>query len=182
MPEREEDERETGDEEQCVDERQRRARCHVVERHPRDEGDVARDEREHTGREEARQPGAEGDRSAMSSQHGLRRGGGKMGDPREGAASLLEWYFALKYRVFRRERRPDDGRRGLVMLQIDALAYAELRRAIELGYCPTIEHMVREEGLHPAPLVLRAALGDAVCPGGNLLRRERGNPRFPLLR
>src|SRR6185369_7601572 len=43
-------------------------------------------------------------------------------------------------------RRPDDGRRGLVMLQIDALAYAELRRAIELGYCPTIEHMVREEG------------------------------------
>ena len=32
------------------------------------------------------------------------------------------------------------------MLQIDALAYAELRRAIELGYCPTIEHMVREEG------------------------------------
>lgn len=32
------------------------------------------------------------------------------------------------------------------MLQIDALAYAELRRAIELGYCPTIERMVREEG------------------------------------
>src|SRR4051812_26230801 len=59
--------------------------------------------------------------------------------------ALLRWYFALKYRVFRRERRPDDGRRGLVMLQIDALAYAELRRAIELGYCPTIEHMVREE-------------------------------------
>ena len=59
---------------------------------------------------------------------------------------FLRWYFALKYRVFRRERRPDDGRRGLVMLQIDALAYAELRRAIELGYCPTIERMVREEG------------------------------------
>src|SRR6478736_7825054 len=59
---------------------------------------------------------------------------------------LLKWYFALKYRVFRRERRPDDGRRGLIMLQIDALAYAELRRAIELGYCPTISDMVREEG------------------------------------
>jgi hypothetical protein len=73
-------------------------------------------------------------------------GGG--GDPRRQSRGhrLLEWYFALKYRVFRRERRPDDGRRGLVMLQIDALAYAELRRAIELGYCPTIEHMVREEG------------------------------------
>src|SRR5215467_7921218 len=61
-------------------------------------------------------------------------------------SALLRWYFALKYRVFRRERRPDDGRRGLVMLQIDALPYAELRRAIELGYCPTISEMVREEG------------------------------------
>jgi hypothetical protein len=48
--------------------------------------------------------------------------------------------------VFRRERRPQDGRRGLVALQIDALPYAELRRAIELGYCPTISRMVREEG------------------------------------
>ena len=60
-------------------------------------------------------------------------------------ARLLQWYFALKYRVFRRERRPPDGRRGLIVLQIDALAYAELRRAIELGYCPTISRMVREE-------------------------------------
>ncbi|MDB4874598.1 MAG: hypothetical protein JWM41_1044 [Gemmatimonadetes bacterium] len=32
------------------------------------------------------------------------------------------------------------------MLQIDALSYVELRRAIELGYCPTISQMVREEG------------------------------------
>ena len=31
-------------------------------------------------------------------------------------------------------------------LQIDELAYAELRRAMELGYCPTIAKMVREEG------------------------------------
>jgi len=29
---------------------------------------------------------------------------------------------------------------------MDALAYTELRRAIELGYCPTISRMVREEG------------------------------------
>src|SRR5262245_25369139 len=60
--------------------------------------------------------------------------------------TLLRWYFALKYRPFRGERRPDDGRRGLVMLQIDALPYAELCRAIELGYCPTISQMVRQEG------------------------------------
>jgi hypothetical protein len=59
---------------------------------------------------------------------------------------LLRFYFALKYRVFRRERRAADGRRGLVALQIDALAYEDLRRAMELGYCPTITRMVREEG------------------------------------
>src|SRR5689334_5579438 len=59
---------------------------------------------------------------------------------------LLRWFYGLKYRVFRRERRPRDGRRGLIVLQIDALAYSDLRRAMELGYCPTIAKMVREEG------------------------------------
>src|SRR5665213_3335833 len=60
------------------------------------------------------------------------------GKPAGRMKRTLRWYYALKYRVFRRERRPDDGRRGLVMLQIDALSYVELRRAIGLGYCPTI--------------------------------------------
>jgi hypothetical protein len=52
----------------------------------------------------------------------------------------------VKYRVFRRERRPRDGRRGLIVLQIDALAYADLRRALELGYCPTLERLITEDG------------------------------------
>jgi hypothetical protein len=85
---------------------------------------------------------------------GTRDGNRTGGGGREGEARwkiplrirLLRWYFALKYRAFRRERRAEDGRRGLVALQIDALPYAELRRAIELGYCPTISRMVREEG------------------------------------
>ena len=34
----------------------------------------------------------------------------------------------------------------MIALQIDALAYEELRRAIELGYCPEITKMVRDEG------------------------------------
>src|SRR5919199_1935864 len=58
---------------------------------------------------------------------------------------LLRWYYAVKYRAFRRERRASDGRRGLVVLQIDALAYADLRRALELGYCPTLARLLREE-------------------------------------
>jgi hypothetical protein len=55
------------------------------------------------------------------------------------AGPLLRFYYQSKYRLFRRERRPHDGRRGLIMLQVDALAYADLRRAIDRGYCPTIE-------------------------------------------
>src|SRR5215208_6099826 len=60
------------------------------------------------------------------------------------AGPLLRWYYdKLKYRAFRRERLPRDERRGVIMLQIDALAYSDLRRAIELGYCPTIERLLR---------------------------------------
>src|SRR5689334_14971471 len=68
----------------------------------------------------------------------------RAGRPRVGRRlwRLLRWYYALKYRPFRRERRPADGRRGLVMLQIDALAYADLRRGLELGYCPTLARLV----------------------------------------
>ena len=60
------------------------------------------------------------------------------------AGPLLRWYYAAKYRLFVREKRPHDGRRGLIMLQLDALAYSDLRRAIERGYCPTIDRLLRE--------------------------------------
>ena len=53
----------------------------------------------------------------------------------------MRWYYAVKYRAFRRERRADDGRRGLIALQIDALAYADLKRAIDAGWCPTIARL-----------------------------------------
>ena len=66
--------------------------------------------------------------------------------PRDRARGLLRRYYAVKYRAFRRGRRPADGRRGLLMLQIDALAYADLRRALDFGYCPTIARMLAEDG------------------------------------
>ena len=49
------------DEEQRVDEGVAPRAVDVVERHPRDEGDVARDERKHAGREKARESRAERD-------------------------------------------------------------------------------------------------------------------------
>ena len=91
---------------------------------------------------------------------------------------FLRWYFAVKYRVFRRERRPDDGRRGLVMLQIDALSYAELRRGIELGYCPTISKMVREEGYTLRRWFCGLPSATPYCQAGIFHGENEGIPAF----
>jgi Type I phosphodiesterase / nucleotide pyrophosphatase len=91
---------------------------------------------------------------------------------------LLSWYFALKYRVFRREQRPNDGRRGLVMLQIDALPYVELRRAIELGYCPTISQMVREEGYTLRRWFCGLPAATPYCQAGIFYGANDGIPAF----
>src|ERR1700754_2790131 len=92
--------------------------------------------------------------------------------------ALLRWYFALKYRVFRKERRPNDGRRGLVMLQIDALSYAELRRGIELGYCPTISRMVREEGYTLRRWFCGLPSATPYCQAGIFYGANEGIPAF----
>ncbi len=84
----------------------------------------------------------------------------------------------MKYRVFRRERRPDDGKRGLLMLQIDALAYVELRRAIELGYCPTISEMVREEGYTLRRWFCGLPSATPYCQAGIFYGANEGIPAF----
>src|SRR5919201_5630390 len=91
---------------------------------------------------------------------------------------LLRWYYAAKYRPFRRERRPRDERRGLIALQIDALAYADLRRALELGYCPTIARLLRDEGwaLRRWFCVLPAAT--PYCQAGIFHGENAGIPAF----
>ena len=61
------------------------------------------------------------------------------------AGPLLRFYYRAKYGLFKREKRPHDGRRGLIMLQVDALAYSDLRRAIDRGYCPTIQKLLTED-------------------------------------
>src|SRR3954465_13236440 len=93
-------------------------------------------------------------------------------------SALLRWYFAVKYRLFRKARRPDDGRRGLVMLQIDALPYAELRRAIELGYCPTISKMVREEGYTMRRWFCGLPSATPYCQAGIFHGENEGIPAF----
>ncbi|HEY8164540.1 MAG TPA: alkaline phosphatase family protein [Gemmatimonadaceae bacterium] len=58
------------------------------------------------------------------------------------AGPFLRWYLGFKYRLFGNQKRARDDRRGLIMLQIDALAYSDLRRAIAAGDCPTIASLI----------------------------------------
>ena len=64
------------------------------------------------------------------------------------------------------------------MLQIDALAYAELRRAIELGYCPTISQMVREEGYTLRRWFCGLPSATPYCQAGIFHGENEGIPAF----
>jgi len=91
---------------------------------------------------------------------------------------LLRWYYAVKYHAFRRERRPRDGRRGLVALQIDALAYADLRRALRLGYCPTLERLLRERKFHIRRWFSGLPSATPYCQAGIFHGENAGVPAF----
>ncbi|HEU4584669.1 MAG TPA: hypothetical protein VFR95_02920, partial [Gemmatimonadaceae bacterium] len=91
---------------------------------------------------------------------------------------LLRWYYAVKYHAFRRERRPRDGRRGLVALQIDALAYADLRRALRLGYCPTLERLLRERKFHIRRWFCGLPSATPYCQAGIFHGENAGIPAF----
>ncbi len=93
-------------------------------------------------------------------------------------AVLRRWFYSLKYHPFRRERRPFDGQRGLLALQIDALSYAELRRAIELGYCPTISRMVREESFDLRRWFCGLPSATPYCQAGIFHGENDGIPAF----
>ncbi|MBK5187144.1 MAG: alkaline phosphatase family protein [Gemmatimonadaceae bacterium] len=91
---------------------------------------------------------------------------------------LLRWYYDLKYRAFRRESRTRDGRRGIVALQIDALSYADLRRAITLGYCPTIARLLRDEGFHLRRWFSGLPSATPYCQAGIFHGENAGIPAF----
>src|SRR3954470_4446337 len=111
------------------------------------------------------------DDPSMSSPQGERRS-------RPRAGRLLSWYYAVKYRPFRRERRPHDGRRGLIMLQIDALAYADLRRAMELGYTPTLSRLVTEDGFTLRRWFCGLPSATPYCQAGIFYGENDGIPAF----
>ncbi len=111
-------------------------------------------------------------------------GGGASGQPpverraRPRAGALLRAYYALKYRAFRRERRPHDGKRGVVVLQVDALSHADLRRAIENGQVPTIERLLTREGFSLRRWFCGLPSATPYCQAGIFHGENGGIPAF----
>ncbi|HVE78237.1 MAG TPA: alkaline phosphatase family protein [Gemmatimonadaceae bacterium] len=91
---------------------------------------------------------------------------------------VLAAYYRIKYRVFARERRPADGRRGLVVLQLDALAHRDLRRAIALGYCPTLARLLDAEGYELRRWFCGLPSATPYCQAGIFHGENGGIPAF----
>ncbi|HZJ01003.1 MAG TPA: alkaline phosphatase family protein [Gemmatimonadaceae bacterium] len=94
------------------------------------------------------------------------------------AGPLLRFYYRNKYRLFSREKRPHDGRRGLIMLQIDALAFTDLERAIERGYCPTISRLLREGDFELRKWFCGLPSATPYCQAGIFHGENSGIPAF----
>ena len=94
------------------------------------------------------------------------------------AGPFLRRYYALKYRAFVRERRPHDGRRGLIVLQLDALAYSDLRRAMERGYTPTIAKLLGEQGFELRRWFCGLPSATPYCQAGIFHGENGGIPAF----
>lgn len=94
------------------------------------------------------------------------------------AGPLLRAYYNLKYRPFKREKHRHDGRRGLVALQIDALAYEDLRRAIERGYCPQIEALLESGNFQLRRWFCGLPSATPYCQAGIFHGENDGIPAF----
>jgi len=94
------------------------------------------------------------------------------------AGPLLKWYYATKYRLFRREKREHDGRRGLIMLQIDALAHSDLLRAIEQGRCPTISRLLKRDDFELRKWYCGLPSATPYCQAGIFHGENAGIPAF----
>ena len=71
---------------------------------------------------------------------------------------------------------------GVVIIQIDGLAYPILAGRIRAGSVNTLAGWVRNRSAPPVALGSHAAIDDLGQPGGHPARHQRRNPRFPLVR
>jgi hypothetical protein len=92
---------------------------------------------------------APGSRTAQSSESSAHVRVGRLLRLRR---SLYRFYYRIKYFPFneerRRKRRKEDKRRGFVAIQIDALAYEDLERALQDGLVPHLKRLLDKQHWH----------------------------------
>src|SRR5215212_6320365 len=64
------------------------------------------------------------------------------------------------------------------MLQLDALAYSDLKRAIDRGYCPTIERLLRDGGFELRRWFCGLPSATPYCQAGIFHGENDGIPAF----
>ena len=94
------------------------------------------------------------------------------------AGPLLRFYYRTKYRLFRREKRPHDGRRGVIVLQVDALAHSDLLRAMERGYCRTIRKLLDSGEFELRRWFCGLPSATPYCQAGSFHGENDGIPAF----
>ena len=94
------------------------------------------------------------------------------------AGPLVRFYYLIKYRPFARERRPHDGRRGLLALQIDALVVCRSPPGDRLGYCPTIARLLRETDTDLRRWFCGLPSATPYCQAGIFHGKNAGIPAF----
>src|SRR5690348_7504523 len=115
---------------------------------------------------------------AAASENSYRSGGMTERRRYPRAGPLKRFYYNSKYRIFRKEKHAHDGRRGLIMLQIDALAYSDLRRAIARGYCPTIASLLAQGDFEIRRWFCGLPSATPYCQAGIFHGENAGIPAF----
>jgi hypothetical protein len=97
---------------------------------------------------------------------------------RKRAGPWVRGYFDMKFRADPSVRGPREERRGLIRLQIDALAHADLRRALDMGYCPTIARLLQKEGFAIRRWFCGLPSATPYCQAGIFHGENGGIPAF----
>jgi hypothetical protein len=95
---------------------------------------------------------------------------------------LVNWFYRRKYgalaRRFGRGTAEDDGRRGLIILQIDGLSHATLQRALARGAMPHLRRMIERDGYRLERWWCGVPSSTPAVQGGILYGNNEGIPAF----
>jgi hypothetical protein len=95
---------------------------------------------------------------------------------------IANWFYSRKYgalaRRFGRGTAEDDGRRGLIILQIDGLAHATLREALDHGYMPYLNRLIERDGCQLQPWWCGVPSSTPAIQGGLMYGNNWNVPAF----